>query len=716
MRIDILISRRVLRTAIYFLLLPVPATPVCAAQPAQKPSAPQLEAFAGNYSDPAEPGGGYTISVRDGKLILESTATVPTELVPVSGTVFGAPGLDKNIEFHLDASGAVQSIVFSDKPNVVYRRTGEPVRHVFHDYVRSEAMIPMRDGVKLHAVILRPTDIATPLPILMQRTPYGVDGTNRSSFFAQRPELARDGYIYVAEDIRGRYKSEGNFVMMRPLADHRAPQAIDESTDTYDTVAWLIKKVASNNGRVGVVGTSYPGFLAMMAGIDPHPAVKAISPQAPMIDVWIGDDFFHNGAFRQSYGYDYVLGLESTKTETGVSYGNIDGFDYFLRRGSFAQDVKQSGSRVLPTWKLFLDHPAYDSAWSSRAVEYALNSVTLPTLTVGGYYDQEDMFGPQEEYQKLEPHDTKHENFLVLGPWRHGYWSSSSQHLGNLDYGEPIGTEFRSQIEAKFFAHFLKDEPGFNLDDTASFQTGSNTWKYYSHFPPQQSRPTALYLGGGGLLNWNASTSEVGAEATTSYISDPSNPVPYRHRPIQPTYSNGSEWYNWLTEDQRFVTGRKDVAVWKLPVLANDLTITGEVIADIFASTTGTDNDLVVKLIDEYPGDDADPTMRGYQLLTNAEIFRGRYLSGYDKPAALAPGSVHEYKFSLHDVDHVFKAGHTVMVEIQSTWFPLYDRNPQTFVRNIMKAKPGDYKAATITVYSGPGHDSAIEMPVMGAQ
>ena len=716
MRIDILISRRVLRTAIYFLLLPVPATPVCAAQSAQQFSAPKLEALAGNYSDPAEPGGGYTISVRDGKLILESTATVPTELVPVSGTVFGAPGIDKNIEFHLDASGAVQSIVFSDKPNVVYRRTGEPVRHVFHDYVRSEAMIPMRDGVKLHAVILKPADIATPLPILMQRTPYGVDGTNRSSFFAQRPELARDGYIYVAEDIRGRYKSEGNFVMMRSLADHRDPQAIDESTDTYDTVDWLIKNVPGNNGRVGVVGTSYPGFLAMMAGIDPHPAVKAISPQAPMIDVWIGDDFFHNGAFRQSYGYDYVLGLESTKTETGVSYGNIDGFDYFLRRGSFSQDVKQSGSRVLPTWKLFLDHPAYDSAWSSRAVEYALNSVTLPTLTVGGYYDQEDMFGPQEEYQKLEPHDTKHENFLVLGPWRHGYWSSSSQHLGNLDYGEPIGTEFRSQIEAKFFAHFLKDEPGFDLDDTASFQTGSNTWKYYSHFPPQQSRPTALYLGGAGLLSWNPPKSEAGAEATTSYISDPSNPVPYRHRPIQPTYSNGSEWYNWLTEDQRFVTGRKDVAVWRLPVRANDLTITGEVIADIFASTTGTDNDLVVKLIDEYPGDDADPTMRGYQLLTNAEIFRGRYLAGYDKPTALGPGSVHEYKFSLHDVDHVFKAGHTVMVEIQSTWFPLYDRNPQTFVRNIMKAKPGDYKAATITVYSGPGHDSAIEMPVMGAQ
>ena len=718
-----LISRPVLRAALCLTLISLPyASPCALAQSAQPSAAPKLQALAGEYADPVEGGEGYSFFVQDGRLTIESPRVAPSELVPVSGNVFNIPAFDTTVTFALDSSGHAISVTVSNAPGTTYVRTGPPVRHVFHDYVRSEAMIPMRDGVKLHAVILKPADIAAPLPILMQRTPYGVDGTSRASFFGQRPELARDGYIYVAEDIRGRYKSEGNFVMMRPLADHQNRNATDESTDTYDTVEWLIKNVAGNNGRVGVVGTSYPGFLAMMAGIDPHPAVKAISPQAPMIDVWIGDDFFHNGAFRQSYGYDYVLGLESTKTETEVSYGNgansdanIDGFDYFLRRGSFAQDVKQSGSRMLPTWKLFLDHPAYDSAWSSRAVEYALDLVTIPTLTVGGYYDQEDMFGPQEEYAKLEPHDTKHENFLVLGPWRHGYWSSSSHHLGNLDYGEPIGTEFRTQIEAKFFAHYLKDEPGFDLDDTASFQTGSNTWKYYSHFPPNESRPTALHLDGSGLLGWNASTSDAGALATTSYFSDPSNPVPYRHRPIQPTYGNGSEWYNWLTEDQRFVTDRKDVAVWKLPVLTKDLTITGEVVADVFASTTGTDNDLVVKLIDEYPGDNSDATMRGYQLLTNAEIFRGRYLAGYDKPSALAPGSIHEYKFSLHDVDHVFKAGHTVMVEIQSTWFPLYDRNPQTFVRNIMKAKPGDFKPATITIYSGPGHDSAIEVPVMGA-
>jgi putative CocE/NonD family hydrolase len=557
----------------------------------------------------------------------------------------------------------------------------------------------------------------------MQRTPYGVDWSTCASFFAVRPELARDGYIYVVEDIRGRYRSEGQFVMSRPIADHHDPKAIDESTDTYDTVDWLIKNVQGNNGRVGVVGTSYPGFLATAAGIDPHPAVKAISPQAPMIDVWIGDDFFHNGAFRQSYGYDYVKGLESTRERADVDYGKDkdgkprDGFDYFLERGNFAEDVKKSGSKMLPTWKLFLDHPAYDSVWYARGVEHHLNAVTVPTLSVGGYYDQEDMWGPQEEYAKLEPHDASHENFWVLGPWRHGSWSSSSRRLGNLDYGESIGNEFRTRIEAKFFAHYLKDAPGFDLEDTASFQTGSNTWKYYSHFPPVESKPTSLYLNGGGTLSWNQSstTEKTSYVSRTSYVSDPANPIPYRHRPIQPTYGQGSQWYDWLTEDQRFVTDRKDLAVWKLPVLKKDLVATGEVIADIFASTTGTDNDMVVKLIDQYPDNDPDPKMRGYQLMTNAEIFRGRYLASYEKPKALQAGSANEYKFSLHDVDHVFKEGHTVIVEIQSSWFPLYDRNPQMFVRNIMTAKPADYRAETITIYSDSDHPSQVLVPVMGA-
>ena len=679
-------------------------------------TAAQLEALAGEYTDAHEPDTPLSFYPQNGRLVVETERNPSVELQPLSALEFGLSGAKAAYRFTLDAAGRAATLTRSTEPGVVYRRTGPPVHHQFHDYQRTEAMIPMRDGVKLHAVILQPSDIKTPLPFLIGRTPYGSDGFNRDLFYAWDAELARDGYIFVSEDIRGRYKSEGKFVMMRPLADHHNRKAIDESTDASDTVAWLLKNVPGNNGRAGFIGTSYPGFLAMMAGIDPHPAVKAISPQAPMIDVWLGDDFFHNGAFRQSYGYDYVLSMESGKEEIDVSYGKDkdgkprDGYDFFLERGSFAADVKESGAKSLPTWKLFLKDPAYDSVWRSRGVQYGLNAVAVPTLTVGGYYDQEDMFGPQQEYASLEPHDASRQNFLVLGPWRHGSWSSSLRHLGNLDYTEPIGNEYRARIESRFFAHYLKDKPGFDLENTASFQTGSNTWKYYAHFPPATSRPTSLYLAGEGQLSWSGSTTP----AQTSYLSDPANPVPYRPRPIQPTYGQGSQWRSWLIEDQRFVAGRPDVITWKLPKLKKDLTLTGEVVADIYAATTGTDNDLVVKLIDEYPGDDPDPKMRGYQLMTNAEIFRGRYLDSFEKPAPLQPGAIREYKFSLHDVDHVFKAGHTVMVEVQSTWFPLYDRNPQTFVRNIMTAKPKEYQPATITIYSGPGHDSTLQLPVVG--
>src|SRR5215472_12975502 len=598
------------------------------AQAAQHVSPAQLQALAGEYTGTADPDTPWSFYPENGKLIWESERVVPTELKTISATEFGIPDSKATFQFALDDSTHAATLVDSSDPGMAYRRTGDPVRHKFHDYQRIEVMIPMRDGVRLHAVILKPTDLSTPLPFLIQRTPYGVDGTTRRSFFGQRPELAREGYIYVDEDIRGRFKSEGEFIMSRPMADHKDPKAVDESTDAYDTVQWLLKNVPGNNGRAGFFGTSYPGFLAMMAGIDPHPAVKAISPQAPMIDVWMGDDFFHNGAFRQTYGYDYAYRMESNKQISEVSYGRDwtgkprDGYEFFLERGSFAEDVKKSGSHMLPTWKLFLDHPGYDTTWSSRGVQHDLKSVSVPTLTVGGYYDQEDMYGPQIEYSTLEAHDDKHENFLVLGPWRHGYWSSSSRRLGNVEYGEPVGKEFRERIESKFFGHYLKDEPGFDLEDTASFQTGSNTWKRYSHFPPQQSEATSLHLEGNGKLSWTESKTQ----SKTDYVSDPANPVPYRHRPIQSTYGDMSQWFDWLTEDQRFVTGRTDLAAWRLPVLKKDLVVTGEVMADIFASTTGTDNDMVVKLIDQYPDDDPDPKMRGYQLMTNEEIFRGRYL------------------------------------------------------------------------------------------
>ncbi len=537
------------------------SSPAAAEAQAAAPTAAQLDALAGEYTSPADPDSPVSFYAPNGKLVMESERHVPVELKPVSALVFGLPDTKFTLSFTLDDTGRGATLVWSDDAKDIYKRTGDAIHHLFHDYQRTEALIPMRDGVKLHVVTLKPDDIATPLPFLIQRTPYGCDETNRASFFGGRPELAREGYIYVCGDIRGRYKSEGEFIMSRPLADHKDPKAVDESTDTYDTVAWLLVSVPGNNGRAGFVGTSYPGFLAMMAGIDPHPAVKAISPQAPMIDVWMGDDFFHNGAFRQTYGYDYVYGMETNKEKANLDYGKDkdgkprDGFDYFLERGSFEEAVKRSGSKMLPTWKLFLEHPAYDAVWSSRGVEHSLNTVAVPTLSVGGTYDQEDMFGPQIEYQSLEPHDANHQNFLVLGPWRHGYWGSSSRRLGSLNYGEPIGKEFRAQIEAKFFAHYLKDAPGenkagFDLGNTASFQTGSNTWKRYAQFPPREAQTTSLHLLGEGKLGWT----DPAAQAKASYVSDPANPVPYRHRPIQPTYGEGSQWFNWMTEDQRFVT------------------------------------------------------------------------------------------------------------------------------------------------------------------
>ena len=683
------------------------------------PDAAQLDTLSGSYAPADEPDTPLSFYGKDGHLFVESERMEPTALMRISSTEFQ---FDAHTTFRWNGAGASStvSLTQSNEPAIEMRRVGEAEHHVFHKYERREEMIQARDGVKLHVVILTPTDIAGPLPILIQRTPYGVDGTSEKSFFAQRPELARAGYIYVGADIRGRFKSDGEFVMMRPLADHSDPKAVDESTDAYDTIAWLLKNVPNNNGRVGVIGTSYPGFLTMMAGIDPHPAVKAISPQAPMIDVWMGDDFFHNGAFRQTYGYDYALDLEVSKESTEVDYGKDaagkprDGYEYFLERGSMLEDIKQSGvKKELPTWKAFLDHPAYDSFWRARGVEHHLTKVTVPTLTVGGYYDQEDMYGPQEEYASLEPQDAGHNNFLVLGPWRHGSWALTTRHLGALQYGEPIGREYRAGIEAKFFGHYLKDEPGFDLQDTASFQTGSNTWKRYAHFPPGEAKSTAYSLCGNGVI---AADSDCAA-GKVSYVADPANPVPYRHQPIQPTYGNGSKWGTWMVEDQRFVTDRattsKDLAVWKLPVLDHDLTVTGEVVADIFASTTGSDGDFVAKVIDQYPEDDPDPAMRGFQLMTNMEIFRGRYRTSFDKPEALKPGKVEEFKWSLHGVDHVFKKGHTLMVEIQSSWFPLYDRNPQTFVPNIMTAKPEDYKAETVTIVAEPKHESRVILPVM---
>ena len=716
--------------ASFVLLLPLAQMLTAAQAPSTteiKLDAATLDKYVGQYRYQNEPD--ITLSVfRDGKqLTVESDRMARTPLHAATQNTFSSDNGTTHFVFELDAGGkatAVKRISGKDEAEAT-RISDQPQHNHFRAYDRKEVMIPMRDGVKLHAVILRPTDTNEPLPLLMQRTPYGVDESSSNSINSRYTELAQSGYIFVMEDIRGRYGSEGQFFMNRPIVDHHDPTSpdpnnIDETTDAYDTVAWLIKNVPNNNGRVGVMGISYPGFLAIESGIDPHPAVKAISPQAPMTNLWIGDDFFHNGAFRQTYGYDYAMGLETSK-ENAFTKLDQDAYDYFLDAGSFAGAVKKSGAGNLPTWQAFFDHPSYDKYWQVRAVDAHLAKVNVPTLEVGGWWDQEDMWGPQAEYAGLKPHDKHNEVFIVLGPWNHGQWARTTRYLGDVNFGAATGDQFRAQIEAPFFAHYLKDEGSFDLKDTASFQTGTNRWMRYSHWPPKEGvSDRNLYLDADGSLSF---TKPAGEDATsfTAYTSDPANPVPYRKRPIEATYApGGSGWYTWLVQDQRFLSrsseaNRKDIASWTTPVLDRPVTVSGDIIADLFASTSGTDADWIVKLVDVYPDDPSLGKMSGAQLMIADEIFRGRYRQGYEHPEATPANQPEEYKFSLHGADHAFLKGHRIMVQVQNTWFPLYDRNPQTYVPNIMTAAPSDYKAATQHVYGSAQHPSHLILPVAAA-
>lgn len=680
-----------------------------------------LDHYAGQYRLTEEPEIVLSIFPAGDHLTVEWARMATTPLAPQGDNTFVTPDGKSRYIFTLSASGTVTGFSRKQKgwtPGITVETATKisdiPVHNHFRPYSREEVMIPMRDGIKLHAVILRPVDQTQPLPFILERSPYGSDWATSDTINERFNIMAQSGYIFVFEDIRGRYGSQGKFVMMRPIAPHHDPRSsnhkwIDESTDTWDTVAWLVKHVPDNNGRVGVIGISYPGFLAAEAGIDPNPAVKAISPQAPMTDVWLGDDFFHNGAFRETYGYDYVLGMESGK-ENAFGKLDEDAYTYFLKAGSAAKAGEEGGLTNLPTWKAFLHNPTYDSFWRSRAVQPHLTSVTVPTLEVSGYWDQEDMWGPQEEYAVLKPHDTKHEVFMVLGPWNHGEWVRTTRHLGVVDFGSATGDWFRENIQAPFFAWYLKGQPGFNLKGVASFQSGTDRWMRYNTWPPRDAVERNLYLAPDHMLTF---TRPADASAYTQYISNPADPVNYRRRPIEATYApTGSRWYTWLAQDQRPYDHRSDVAVWETPVLTHSVTVTGNVIADLFASTSGTDSDWVVKLIDDYPPDAKEKQMDKYQLMIAEEIFRGRYRTSFEHPHAIPANKVEEYRYSLHAADHVFLKGHRIMVQVQSTWFPLYDRNPQTFVPNIMTAKPGDYVTATQHIYS----DSHLILPVMPAR
>jgi hypothetical protein len=572
------------------------------------------------------------------------------------------------------------------------------------------AMVPTRDGVKLHTFVYRPVGHAEPLPFLLLRTPYGIAGAPARYFGAYLKELAEDGYIFVFQDIRGRYGSEGQFVMNRPLD----PKGIDESTDTYDTVEWLLHNVPDHNGRVGVLGISYPGWLAAMAGIHPHAAVKAISPQAPMTDTWMGDDFFHHGAFRLSYGFEYSSDLElSNDQSTPIPIDRYDTYDWYLSQGPLATLTTLLAGRV-PTWIDFTKHPTYDAFWQARALPTYLTRLSVPTLTVGGWWDQEDFYGALKTYEALEQLDTARINLLVMGPWNHGGWRGPGDSLGRISFGEKTGLYFREQVQAPWFAYWLKDRGPRPHDEALLFLAGSNRWRAFDHWPPRTGvKRSRLYLGDRGGIELTPPKAATGYD---SYVSDPAHPVPYRLRPVQLTYdSRGSDWYTWLVEDQRFVHNRPDVLSYQTGPLTKDLTIAGPITARLFASTTGRDADWVVKLIDVYPDSVAElsPRMSGYQLMVASEILRGRYRNSWSRPAPLAPNQVTAFTVDLHQQAYTFLKGHRVMVQVQSTWFPVYDRNPQSWVPNIFEARPADFRPATHRIYRTAGYPSHIEVVVL---
>lgn len=677
----------------------------------------KLTQFVGQYRQADDPDEVIAVNLSGDTLTVEGEQNAPAILNSTTQDHFSIDGGRFEVNFVRNANSQISGLIFvahagRNQGETHYARfsTAAAKLNHFRAYQRQEVMIPVRDGIKLHAVILRPegSESGEKLPFLMERTPYGVDSISSNAVNATKPELAASGYIFVYGDIRGRYKSEGRFVMNRAIVAHTTNHDVDETTDTRDTIDWLLKNVPNNRGVGGVFGVSYPGFLAMSAGIDAHPAVKAISPQAPMTNVWLGDDFFHNGAFRETYGFDYVQQLEAQKTDARVE-SKEDTYDFFLRNGNFAGAAKAAKMENLPTAKIFLTQPAYTKFWQDMAVEKHLTKVEVPTLEVGGWWDQEDMWGTQAEYAALEPHDSAHEVFLVLGPWNHGGWAGPGRTLGPVNLGQPTGAEYRKTIEAPFFEKYLKGRAGFDLKDTASFRTGSNTWERYDQWPPKVGFDAEkLYFEKDNALSFTAPKD---GEVAASYVADPANPIPYRNRPIQPTYGTGSKWRTWLVEDQRFVSGRKDLANFSTPVLDRDVTVTGDVTADLFAATTGSDADWVVKLIDVYP-DDALVPMAGYQLMIVDEIFRGRYAKSFETPEALTPGKVTEFRWSLHGADHTFLKGHKIMVEVQSSWFPLYDRNPQTFVPSIMSAPASAYKAETQTIYGSAAYPSHLEFSV----
>ena len=581
-------------------------------------------------------------------------------------------------------------------------------------YTRNDHMIQMRDGVHLYTQVFSPNQISEKLPILVLRTPYGTGQLDSARLAASLPELTEDGYIVVLQDIRGRFKSEGQFVMLRQPRDTKDTNAIDESTDTYDTIDWLIKNVPNNNGRAGLAGTSYGAWLTVMGMLDPHPALQAAVEQASPADMWIGDDFHHNGAFRLSYGLEYAYRMESSKevSDPEKVIDNYDVYDWYLGLGPLSNANEKYFHNSLPTWNDFVNHPNYDGFWKRQGFAPWLNRVTVPILNVAGWWDQEDFYGPIKIYELLEQHDSNNKNFLVVGPWNHGGWSrGEGQKLGRLDFGSHTAEYYRRNVLAKFLGYYLKGKGTLDLPEALLFRTGTNQWVKHDAWPPKQNVvERKLYFQPNGKLSFNP-PSATSVRAFDSYISDPANPVPYRPRPIELK----SGWTTWLVEDQRFVDHRPDVLTWVSDPLKDNITISGKVTANLFASTSGTDSDWIVKFIDVYPDKyGPDPKMGGFELMVAGDVLRGRYRKTFDKPEPITPGSIEHYQIGFSGNDHVFLKGHRIMVQVQSTWFPVIDRNPQKFVPNIFWAKDSDFQKATQRVYRSGAYASYITVPVEG--
>ena len=589
-------------------------------------------------------------------------------------------------------------------------------------YERRVVDIPMRDGVKLHTVILVPKGAAG-APMLLTRTPYNAEEltTHKVSgnlaaaldgYDNAADVIVEGGYIRVVQDVRGLYGSEGGYVMNRPLVGNPLnPTKVDDSTDAYDTIDWLVKHTPESNGRVGIIGISYDGYEPLVALVHPHPALKVSVPMNPMVDGWMGDDWFHNGAFRQ-FGADYVFDQQATRdVSQHVSWNHYDTYDAFMEAGSAGEFAKRHGIDQAGFWRQMTAHPAYDGYWSSQAMDKILagQPLTVPTMLVHSLWDAEDIYGAQAVWRALDANPANRDKlFLTMGPWYHGQSIDNGSRTGGIQWDQDTSKYWRHQVLAPFLAHYLKDQ-AMDVARVTAFQSGSNVWQRMDDWNVGPANGRALYLQPGGSLGFAATG---GAARTADYVSDPAHPVTNVERPVRVTSYDDDHWKAWLTEDQRNVASRPDVLSFTTAPLDRPMTVAGLPVVHLTASTSGTDSDWVVKLIDVYPAEVAgDTAMGGYQFPVAMDIFRGRYRQSFAKPAALTPDTPLPYRFALPAVNHVFLPGHRIMVQVQSSWFPLYDRNPQTFVPNIFFAKPADYVAARQKVTVAGPAQSFIELP-----